>query len=204
MPWHCHGTTRGIPWDPHGIPLRGIGFHGTPRGVPGMPWVVPWRTPLQPPLGPRETPRHAMATPTTPQCPWHEGLRLCFYCWEDPASGNTHCCERDPCCCSRHVTGQYSRTRDETCVRVRRGVREQPDAEELRCLSRLTHRGVSQTGSAAEWCAYPGGELGGGIDLPLSRYAVFKQTAVPSCSGLKPEFNPKTRGARYFAKGVVF
>ena len=34
MPWHCHGTTHGISWHPHGIPWRGIGFHGTPWGVP--------------------------------------------------------------------------------------------------------------------------------------------------------------------------
>ena len=31
MPWHCHGSTHGIiPSNPHGIPWRGIGFHGTP------------------------------------------------------------------------------------------------------------------------------------------------------------------------------
>ena len=49
---------------------------------------------------------------------------------------------------------------------------------------------------AEEWGAYPGGELGGGFDLPLSRYLAFDHTAVPSFRGLKPEFNPWTRDAR--------
>ena len=56
LPWHGHGNTHGIRWHPHGIPWRGIGFHGTPWGVPGMPRVV----------------HHG--TPTTPQCPRHLGL----------------------------------------------------------------------------------------------------------------------------------
>ena len=32
--WHGHVTTHDIPWHPHGIPWRGIGFYGPPWGVP--------------------------------------------------------------------------------------------------------------------------------------------------------------------------
>ena len=63
---------------------------------------------------------------------------------------------------------------------------------------------VDQPGRAGEWDAYPDGEFGGGFDLPLSRHFAFKRTAVPSFSGLKPEFNPWTRDARYFAKQLGF
>ncbi|MEP4804727.1 MAG: hypothetical protein ABJZ69_09975, partial [Hyphomicrobiales bacterium] len=52
-----------------------------------------------------------------------------------------------------------------------------------------------QHGRTGGWGAYPGGELGGGFDLPLSRHLAFKHTPVPSFSGLKPEFNPWTRNA---------
>ena len=61
-----------------------------------------------------------------------------------------------------------------------------------------------QPGRTGEWGAYPGGELDGGFDLPLSRHLAFKHTPVPSFSGLKPEFNSWTRDARYYAKGVGF
>ena len=57
---------------------------------------------------------------------------------------------------------------------------------------------------AGEWDSYPGGELGGGYELPLPRHLAFKHTATPSCSGLKPEFTAWTRDARYYAKGVGF
>ena len=41
---------------------------------------------------------------------------------------------------------------------------------------------------AGEWDTYPGGEFGGGYDLPLSRHIAFKLTPVPSFSGQKSEF----------------
>ena len=44
--------------------------------------------------------------------------------------------------------------------------------------------------------------MGGGCDLPLSRHLAFSYTAVPLLSGLKPEFHPWIRDARYYAKGV--
>ena len=69
----------------------------------------------------------------------------------------------------------------------------------------VAHRGVSQTsqpGRTGEWGTYPGGGLGGGFDLPLSRHSAFKHTAVPSLCGLKPKFNPWTREARYYAQGI--
>ena len=41
--WHGHGTSRGIPWHPHGIPWRGIGLHGAVGGVVDMAaWGVSW------------------------------------------------------------------------------------------------------------------------------------------------------------------
>ena len=57
---------------------------------------------------------------------------------------------------------------------------------------------------AGEWDTYPGGKLGGGYDLPLSRHIAFKHTAVPSISGQKPVFTAWTRDDRYYAKGVGF
>ena len=57
---------------------------------------------------------------------------------------------------------------------------------------------------AGKWDACPGGELGGGHDLPLSRHLAFRHTAVPSFSELKPEFNSWTRDTRYYAKEVGF
>ena len=33
--WHGHGSTHLTPWHLLGIPWRGIGFYGTPWGVPG-------------------------------------------------------------------------------------------------------------------------------------------------------------------------
>ena len=57
---------------------------------------------------------------------------------------------------------------------------------------------------AGEWDTYPGGELGGGYDLPLSRHIAFKQSAVPSFIGQKPEFTAWTSDARYYAKGIGF
>ena len=53
---------------------------------------------------------------------------------------------------------------------------------------------------AGEWDTYPGGELGGGYDLPLSRHIAFKHTAVPLFNEQKPEFTAWTRDARYYAK----
>ena len=52
---------------------HGIGFHGTPWGCRGMPWVVPWQPPRQPPWHSMVIPRNVMATPTAPQYPRHLG-----------------------------------------------------------------------------------------------------------------------------------
>ena len=65
-------------------------------------------------------------------------------------------------------------------------------------------RGQSdQQREAGEWGTYPGGELGIGYDMPLSRLAL-KYTAVPSLSGKKLDFTAWTRNTRYYAKGVGF
>lgn len=55
---------------------------------------------------------------------------------------------------------------------------------------------------AAEWGGYPGDELGGGSDPPLSMHLIFTNTAAPSFSELKPGFNHWTRDVRYCAEGV--
>ena len=46
--WHGHGTTHGLPFDPHIIPWRGIGFHSPVGGAVacrggcrGIAWVAP-------------------------------------------------------------------------------------------------------------------------------------------------------------------
>ena len=56
-----------------------------------------------------------------------------------------------------------------------------------------------QTREAGRWGSYPGGELGMGCDMPLSRLAL-KHTAAPQFSGKKPEFTAWTRDTRYYAK----
>ena len=61
-----------------------------------------------------------------------------------------------------------------------------------------------QQRGAGEWDIYPGGELGGGGDLPVSRQIAFKHTVVPSFSGQKPEFTAWTTGATYYAERIGF
>ena len=41
MRWHCHGTTHGILWHPHGISWRGIGYHGTAWHATGGTMATP-------------------------------------------------------------------------------------------------------------------------------------------------------------------
>ena len=62
----------------------------------------------------------------------------------------------------------------------------------------------NQPRGAGEWGSYPGGELGAGYDVPLSRLLARKHTAAPQFSGKRPEFTAWTRDARYYAKGVGF
>ena len=57
-----------------------------------------------------------------------------------------------------------------------------------------------QPRGAGEWESYPGGELGVGCDMPLSRLLALEHTAAPQFSGKNPEFNAWTRDARYYAK----
>ena len=57
---------------------------------------------------------------------------------------------------------------------------------------------------AGEWDAFPGGELGGNFDMPISRHLAYKYNTAPVFSGLKPEFISWTKDARYYAKGVGF
>ena len=61
-----------------------------------------------------------------------------------------------------------------------------------------------QPRTARELDTYLGGESSGGYDLALFRHLTFKDTVVPSFSGLKPESNSWTRNARHYAKGVGF
>ena len=61
-----------------------------------------------------------------------------------------------------------------------------------------------QPRGAGEWGSYPGGELGVGYDMPLSRLLVLKYIAAPQFSGEKPEFTAWTRDTRYYARGERF
>ena len=54
-----------------------------------------------------------------------------------------------------------------------------------------------QPRGAGEWGPYPGGELGVGYDMPLSRLLALKHTVVPQFSGKKPEFTAWTIDARH-------
>ena len=57
---------------------------------------------------------------------------------------------------------------------------------------------------AGERDAFPGGELGGSFDMPISRHFAYKYNTAPVFSGLKPEFTTWTNDSRYYAKVVGF
>ena len=60
-----------------------------------------------------------------------------------------------------------------------------------------------QQRGGGQWGAYPGGELGFGCDLSVSRLAL-KHTVVPLFRGKKPEFTAWTSDARKYVKEVGF